>query len=194
MALEQKIEAVLFYKGEPETRDRLARLLHVTEKEVDEACEKLSGSLQNRGIRLLRMENQFELVTAPETSEVITEVKKEELSRDLGKAGSETLAIVLYRGPVARATIDYIRGVNSSFILRNLQIRGLVKKVHHPNDSRSFLYQATPELLKHLGVTDVTELPRYSEMMAELDALEKQQDAEENNPEGEEKVPETMTA
>lgn len=172
MALEQKIEAVLFYKGEPESRKGLAQLLKVTEDEIEKAITTLASSLDVRGIRLLRLQDQYELVTAPETSDVIVEVKKEELARDLGKAGAETLAIVLYRGPVARAVIEYIRGVNSSFVLRNLQMRGLIARVHNPNDNRSYLYKVTPELLKHLGVTSLTELPEYEKLRKELDALE----------------------
>jgi segregation and condensation protein B len=172
MSLEQKIEAVLFYKGEPETKANLATLLHVKEDEIEEASSKLSSNLMMRGIRLLRVEDQFELVTSPETSEVINNVRKEELVRDLGKAGSETLAVVLYRGPVSRADIDYIRGVNSSFILRNLQIRALVERIQDPKNSRSYLYQATPDLFKHLGITEIGELPGFTEMREELDKFE----------------------
>lgn len=172
MSLEKKIEAVLFYKGEPESKDVLLKLLNVKEEELEEAISKLGIQLETRGIRLLKINDQIELVTAPETSEVINSVKKEELMRDLGKAGSETLAVVLYRGSVTRSDIDYIRGVNSGFILRNLQIRGLVARIQDPNNSRSYLYQATPELLKHLGITDVSQLPHYAEMRAELDRFE----------------------
>ena len=172
MALEQKLEAVLFYKGEPETKDRLAKLLGVSETEFEEVVGRLTRSLETRGIRLLKIDNQLELVTAPETSEVVTSMKKDELVRDLGKAGSETLAIVLYRGPVSRADIDYIRGVNSAFILRNLQVRGLVKRIQNPSNARAYLYQATPELLKHLGIATVEELSNYEETLEQLRVFE----------------------
>lgn len=179
MSLEKKIEAVLFYKGEPESKLKLAKLLNVKIEEIEEAAVKLSMQLETRGIRLLKVNDQLELVTAPETSEVIAGVRKEELVRDLGKAGSETLAIVLYRGPVTRADIDYIRGVNSGFILRNLQVRGLVTRSQDPKNSRSYVYQSTPELLKYLGVTDITALPGYAEMREELNRFEteRQKDA-----------------
>ena len=93
MALEQKIEAVLFYKGEPETKERLAKLLDVKVEEIEDAVVKLTTSLMSRGIRLLKVNDQIELVTSPETSEAINNVRKEELVRDLGKAGSETLKL-----------------------------------------------------------------------------------------------------
>jgi len=172
MALEQKLEAVLFYKGESETKTKLAKLLDVTPEEIEEAAVKLGTTLSSRGIRLLRVQDQLELVTAPEASEAVNNVRKEELVRDLGKAGSETLAVVLYRGPVSRADIDYIRGVNCAFILRNLQVRGLVQRISNPNNTRSFLYEATPDLLKHLGVTEITGLPDYQAMREELEKFE----------------------
>lgn len=172
MALEHKLEAVLFYKGEPETKAKLAKVLGATVEEVEEAATKLDLALSTRGIRLLKIQDQLELVTAPETSEVLNNVRKEELVRDLGKAGSETLAVILYRGPVSRADIDYIRGVNCAFILRNLQIRGLVRRIQNPDNARSFLYEATPDLLKHLGVTEITSLPDYQKMREELEKFE----------------------
>lgn len=172
MALEQKLEAVLFYRGEAESKAHLAKLLDVSIDDLEKAATNLAQHLDSRGIRLLHIEDQLELVTAPETSDAVTRAKKEEFVRDLGKAGSETLAIILYRGPVSRADIDYIRGVNSAFILRNLQIRGLVKRVTKSRESRTYLYQATPELLKHLGVTKVDALPDYNEMKEKLDAIE----------------------
>jgi len=183
MALEQKLEAVLFYKGEPETKARLAKILGATLEEVEEAAVKLTTNLAVRGIRLLRVNDQLELVTAPETSEAVTNLRKEELVRDLGKAGAETLAIVLYRGPVSRADIDYIRGVNCSFILRNLQIRDLVRRIQNPNNARSYLYEVTPELLKYLGVTKIAELPNYEEMRAELEKFESEKNEHEDTEE-----------
>jgi len=184
MALEKKLEAVLFYKGESESAERLAKLLNVKLDELELAANKLTVSLSNRGIRLLKVNDQYELVTAPETSEAVNNIRKEELVRDLGKAGSETLSIVLYRNPVSRADIDYIRGVNCAFILRNLQIRGLVKRIKNPDNARSFLYSPTPELLKHLGVTEIKNLPNYEAMRKELDTFElerRKQESEESD-------------
>lgn len=177
--LEHKLEAILFYKGEPETVQRIATLLEVSEEEVLSAAEQLGVTLGQRAVRLLHINDELQLVTAPEVSEVVRLVRKEEVMRELGKAGAETLAIVLYRGPIARARIEYIRGVNCSFVLRNLLIRGLVERVKSPTNERAVLYRATPDLLTHLGVTAVTELPDYVQVQHELDSFEQQKnDAE----------------
>jgi segregation and condensation protein B len=171
MSLEQLIEAVLFWKAEPVSLKDLASAVATSEVELSEALNRLELALAGRGLRLIRNNDSVALGTAPEASELIEKLAKEELSRDLGKAGLETLSIVLYQGPVTRAEIDYIRGVNSSFILRHLQICDLVEKITDPADARRFLYRPSFALLQHLGVTRVEELPEYSALKEELAKL-----------------------
>jgi len=99
-------------------------------------------------------------------------VRKEEYSRELGRAGTEALAAVLYRGPLTRAEVDFIRGVNSSHTLRTLTMRGLLRKTSNPKDERSYLYEPTTELLATLGVARVEDLPQWSEVREKLATLE----------------------
>ncbi len=178
MELDARIEAILFYKTEPVSIKTLADFLNVSLEEVSGALTALSQKLQNRGVRLLTTDTHVQLITAPEASELIEQLRKDELSTDIGKAGAETLAIVLYRGPLSRVEIDRIRGVNSAFILRNLLIRGLVERRTHPTDSRSFTYAVTPSLLQHLGITAREELHDFAEVMNAIDVFEKQSAAE----------------
>ena len=97
----------------------------------------------------------------PELSSLIEDLQKEELNKDLSKASLETLSIILYKNGANRAEIDYIRGVNSSFTLRALSIRGLVEKTIDPKDSRRYIYKSSFELLSFMGVKSVEELPDY---------------------------------
>lgn len=189
--VEQRLEAVLFFSGEAETRDRLARLLDVSLEELDTAVRLLTASLASRGIRLLAMNEQLELVTAPETSDVVTRVRKQELARDLGKAGNETMAIILYRGPSTRAEIEYVRGVNCAFVLRNLLIRGLIERVHHETRARTMVYRATPEALEHLGITRIEDLPEYTKVRAELARFEAGEDTASRDSGGPQGAPDT---
>jgi len=168
MSLEQKIESVLFFKGEPVAIKKLADILSVSTDEIEQAVVSLSNSLSERGVRVLQNEGELMLGSAPESAEIIESLVKEELNKDLGKAGLETLSIVLYLGPITRSRIDYIRGVNSNFILRNLMVRGLVEKVSNPEDQRSFLYKPTFELLSYLGVTKIEEIPEYADVRQEI--------------------------
>jgi segregation and condensation protein B len=177
--LEQKIEALLFWKGEPVTRKWLSQALGITEGMVNDGLVLLEEKLKDRGLSLLEKEDEVALGTRKEFSDLIEKVTKEELSRDIGRAGVETLAIVLYKGPISRRDIDYIRGVNSNFILRNLMIRGLVEKVTNEKDQRSFLYKPTFDLLSHLGIEKIEMLPEFEAVKKELEAFEKAEEAKE---------------
>ena len=168
MQLEQLIEALLFFKGEPMKINELVKLTKNNESDVKLAVVNLGKNLDSRGIVLVEKDGEVALGTSPEASEAIEEMRQTELSRDIGKAGLETLAIVIYKGPVARSEIDYIRGVNSTFTLRNLMIRGLVERKTNPTDTRGFLYKPTLELLAFLGVGSMEDLPRYLEVEQEL--------------------------
>jgi segregation and condensation protein B len=168
LALEARIEALLFFKGEAVSISYLAELLEEDQEAVLEALARLQAALADRGVVLLRNADEVLLGTAPALGPLIEKAIKEELSRDIGKAGLETLAIVLYKGPVTRADIDHIRGVNSTFILRNLLIRGLVEKFPNPHDQRSFLYRPTFDLLQHLGVASTDELPEREAFLREI--------------------------
>ncbi len=168
MPLDALIEAVLFWKAEPVAIADLAKQLEQSEEQVRTALVFLRGKLEGRGVMLVEKDGEVLLGTHPEAATLIERLTKEELSRDLGKAALETLTIVLYKGPVARAEIDYIRGVNSSFILRTLQVRGLVEKIINPADSRSYLYRPTFELLQHLGLSKVEDLPEFGSLVDEI--------------------------
>lgn len=171
--LPQRLEALLFWKAEPVKVKKLATLLNVDSTAITSGLDELEQSLKGRGLSLVRDEEEVMLGTAKELSSLIEQLTKDELSRDLGKAGVETLSIVLYQGPISRADIDYIRGVNSQFILRNLLIRGLVERVDNPKDARSFLYKPTLALLSHLGVTKIADLPEYEQVRADIETFKK---------------------
>ena len=168
MELSKKIEAILFFKGEPVSMKRLVEILKVSREEVAEAIIDLHNKLQERGIVLLEKNDEITLGTNPELSSLIEHLQKEELNKELSKASLETLSIVLYKNGVTRAEIDYIRGVNSSFTLRMLSIRGLVEKSADPKDARRYIYKPTFDLLSYMGVKNVTELPEYKEINQNL--------------------------
>ena len=161
MNTEQKIEAILFFKGEPMSRKKLSEFLKVGQTEINEALQKLKESLKERGVVLQEKENDITLGTAPELSDLIEKLQKEELNKELSKASLETLSIILYKNGVSRSLINYIRGVNSSFTLRALSVRGLIEKNIDPQDNRRYIYRPTFELLSFMGVKSVQELPDY---------------------------------
>ncbi len=183
--LEMQIEAVLFYRTEPVKFTELAEFFDVPQESIMLAINELSKTLASHSIRVAITDTTAQLVTAPEVSELIENMRKEELRGEIGKAGAETLAIIMYKGPLSRVEVDRIRGVNSTFIIRNLLIRGLIERRSHPTDTRSYTYAITPALLNHLGIQTRESLPEFATIMNALDAFEKQEaeeSAQEANP------------
>jgi len=168
MELDLHIEGLLFYKASPQKKSSLMKLFGVEESEFAAALDRVRGKLEHGATRLLETETEIQLVTAPELSDFIDTLRRDELSGDIGKAGAETLAIVLYKEPVSRAEIDRIRGVNSAFILRNLMTRGLIAR---ESAGKSFVFRISPALLEQLGVTNKQELPEFGTIMDQLETF-----------------------
>lgn len=175
MELQHKIEAILLFKNEPVTHKELASYLDVSLADIKSGVEHLEEHYKDRGMVVVTDGESVTLGTHKDASGLIEQMQKEELSRELGRAGLETLAIVAYKGPVSRREIDHIRGVNSGFILRNLLIRGLVERTELAGE-RSYSYKPTLELLRYLGVTKREELPEYATAFKKLIEFAKNQD------------------
>src|SRR3989344_5118466 len=116
--LELKIEAILFFKNEQVLMKELVKICGVGQDEVEKSIYNLQEFYRKRGVVVVSDDESVSFGTHPDASELIESLQKEELSRELGRAGLETLATILYKGPIARREIDHIRGVNSGFILR----------------------------------------------------------------------------
>jgi len=182
MEISRQIEALLFFKGEPVAVSFLAKTLAVSEDAVILGLNELEQSLSGRGIILMQNGGEYMLATSPEMGPTVESLIKDELGKELGKAGLETLATVLYRGPISRSEINYLRGVNSNYILRSLLVRGLIEKVDQ--GGRSTAYQPTFELLSYMGVSKVADLPGYEDTTKAVDEFK--QAEEENKNEHEE--------
>jgi len=165
--LESKIESVLLFKNEPISIKELGKWLGEKPETVKVALSNLKDFYRDRGIVVVSDGELISLGTNPEASPLIENLAKEELSRELGRAGLETLAIILYKGPISRREIDHIRGVNSSFTLRNLLIRGLIERTE--GTERSYTYKATLKLLEYLGVTRREDLPEYDSAFKKIE-------------------------
>lgn len=166
--LESKIEGLLFYRGEEVEIKELSILFKVTPEEISEALIKLEQNLLERGIVLVKKDDKVVLGVNKELSSLIESLRKEELNKELSKATLETLSIILYQKGISRSEIDYIRGVNSSFILRNLLVRGLIEKVIDSKDSRKILYRPTFDTLSFLGINSIEQLPNYVDVINKL--------------------------
>ncbi len=168
MTLEQNLEAILFHKTEPVDIAWLAQVLNIEQNQVLDVLNNLKDQLENRGIRVVIAGNKVTLATAPETADILDSITKKDEASDLGKAGLETLSLILYKNPISRVEIDYIRGVNSGFIIRLLTIRGLIERIKDPNNNKGYLYQPTIKLLTWLGLSEAKDLPDYQLVTSKL--------------------------
>ncbi len=174
LSLASQIEALLFWKAESISIKKIASILEKSVEEIKTAITELNQNLEGRGLTLIEHDEEVTLGTSKHAASLIEKLNKEELSRDLGKAGLETLSIILYQGPVSRADVDYIRGVNSQFIIRNLLVRGLIEKLDNPKDQRSFLYKPTLELLSYLGISKVEDIPEFEKVKVDIENFKTQ--------------------
>ncbi len=163
------VEAILFISGEPLSIKKLSEICEVDEQTIERSLEELSKQMEERGLRLLKKDEMASLVTAPEATAYIEKYIKEEVMGDLTKAALETMTVIAYKHPISRPEIDYIRGVNSAFTLRNLIMRGLVERVSDKKSGRMYFYRPTIEFMKFMGLARFEDLPHFTEFRRELD-------------------------
>lgn len=156
------LEAILFLYGEPLSEEKLAAMLHIEAGELDGLLTEYQESLaqnSSRGLVLIKNHGSCVLATKPQFSLFLEQFVKENLKEDLTPAALETLSLISYFGPVSRMELDYVRGVNSSFTIRNLLVRGLIERTG--SKGNAYVYEVSFDFLKHMGVTHVSQLPEY---------------------------------
>ena len=156
------VESLLFVADEPVQPDRLATVLDISIQEVEAALRELAAEYgRQRGIRLQFTRRRVQMVTAPESTEIVRRYLGLELDGKLSPAALETLAIVAYRQPVTRAQAEAIRGVNSDSVLRTLVNRGLIEELGRLDQAgRPIIYGTSFEFLQQFGLSSLEELPR----------------------------------
>jgi segregation and condensation protein B len=171
--LKSIIESILFVSGEPMKIVKLAKVTDATEAEVEEAVAKLNEDYaNNRGLRIIKIKDTIQMATNPDNADFVAELVKSEIQENLSQASLEVLSIVAYRGPITRAEIEAIRGVNCSFTLRALLIRGLIDRTENIKDNRRYLYNISFDFLKKLGMDSVEKLPDWEVLNKKLEENE----------------------
>ena len=160
------IESVLFVSGRPLERAELRKLLDVDDTSLTLGLQTLQHDLEHhrRGIRLQRLGEQVQLVTAPEMARYVAALLGLPMTAKLTTAAMETLAVISYRQPVTRAQIEAVRGVNSDRALVSLIQHGLVAEVGRAQTiGRPTLFATTPEFLQQFGLTRLDQLPHFED-------------------------------
>jgi len=154
------IEALLFVAVEPVSPSQLASVLGISTSDVEGLLQILQENYQDRGIRLQRHSGKIQLTSAPEKAEMIELFLGLEVTSRLSRAALEALAIVAYKQPVTRPSLDAIRGVNSDGVLRSLLNKGLIQETgRSEGPGRPILYETTPDFLQYFGLSSLGELP-----------------------------------
>jgi len=158
-----ELEAVLFLQGEPLSRGKIVKILGVQAEELAELVGIFEERLEaaDRGLALVSNESDVQLVTKPRFHEFVGQFVKEEFDEELSEASVETLSLVAYLGSITKIRIEYLRGVNSSFILRSLLLRGLIDRIPDPSEPHGYLYRASAATIRHLGIEKQQSLPDY---------------------------------
>ena len=171
MSLRSEIESLLFVSSRPLSIKRLVDVTGHKKDEVVEAVEELTkdyAAREDSGVAILKNGEEIQLATSPDNAEKVKAFLKDESFGELTRPALETLTIVGYRGPLTKAELEQIRGVNCSLILRNLLIRGLVEtKDEARADGPTTLYSVTFDFIRYLGIREVAELPEYENLRSE---------------------------
>jgi len=156
------IESLLFVSGRPLEHAELRKLLNIDDARLASSLQVLADNLesQGRGIRLQRLGEHVQLVTAPENARYVAALLGLPMTAKLTTAAMETLAVVSYRQPATRAQIEAIRGVNSDRALASLIQHGLVAEIGRAQTvGRPALFATTSEFLQQFGLTGLEQLP-----------------------------------
>lgn len=156
------IEAILFAAGERVEVSRLAMVLETDEDEIVRAADSLADQLafERRGIRILKLENGYQMVSSGEMADYITKALETRKPPKLSASQLESLTIIAYYQPATKAMVEQIRGVDSSYSISALLNKKLIEEAGRLNvPGRPIQYRTTPDFLRTFGLSTLEELP-----------------------------------
>ena len=177
--LNSALEAVLFAAGDSVSIARLSLILGINESDIEACAKELQYVYENeqRGMRILRLDDKLQMCSAPEYAGLITKILEQRKPPMLSQPALETLAVVAYFQPVTRAYIEQVRGVDSSYTVSMLCERGLIEacgRLEVPG--RPAVFRTTDVFLRTMGISTLDQLPPLPEM-SESEGMEKLQQA-----------------
>jgi segregation and condensation protein B len=159
--LTARVESLLFVADAPVSVGRLAEALEVSLGRVERALTQLDAACTGRGLRLQWDGNRVQLVTAPESAQIVERFLGLETRIRFSQPALEALAIITYRQPITRPGIEAIRGVSSGSVLRTLLRAGLIEETGRaPTVGHPILYGTTFEFLQRFGLGSLRDLPQ----------------------------------
>jgi segregation and condensation protein B len=168
--VESAVESILFASGEPVGVDRICVALELDRPTVELVLKKLADyySYERRGMRLVRMEESYQLCSAPEYGDYVRKAFEIRKPAKLSQPALEVLTIIAYYQPTTRAYVDQIRGVDSSYTVGLLQDRHLIEacgRLQVPGRPR--LYRTTKTFLRAFHLNSLEDLPEMPGLEAD---------------------------
>ena len=168
--IEAAIEGILFASGEPIHVDRICVAMEMDRPTVEQVLQRLMDyySYERRGMRLLRIEDSWQLCSSPDYADVIRKAFEIRKPAKLSQPALEVLTIIAYYQPTTRAYVDQIRGVDSSYTMGLLQDRGLIEECGRLQvPGRPHLYRTTKQFLRAFHLTSLEDLPEMPDLGGE---------------------------
>lgn len=168
--IESAVEGILFASGEPVQTDRICVALEMDHPTVEQVLQKLMDyyAYERRGIRLLRMEDTWQLCSAPDYADVIRKAFEIRKPAKLSQPALEVLTIIAYYQPTTRAYVDQIRGVDSAYTIGLLLDRKLIEECGRLQvPGRPRLYRTTKQFLRAFHLTSLDDLPELPDLGGE---------------------------
>lgn len=160
--LQRAIEAILFAAGERIDLQRLAAVLETDPSEIEKAADELANqyAFERRGIRILKLEKGYQMVSAGEMADYVTKALETRKPPKLSSSQLETLTIIAYYQPATKAMVEQIRGVDSAYSVAALLNKKLIEEAGRLNvPGRPIQYKTTPDFLRTFGLSSLEELP-----------------------------------
>ena len=160
--IQRILEAILFASGERMEISRLAAVMEVDESEIEAAADALSNQLsfERRGIRIIRLERGYQMVSSGEMADFVTKALETRKPPKLSSSQLEALTIIAYYQPATKAMVEQIRGVDSSYSVAALLNKKLIEEAGRLNvPGRPIQYRTTPDFLRTFGLSSLDELP-----------------------------------
>ena len=165
--LQRAIEAILFAAGERVEVTRLAMVLEVDPDEIVPAVDALADELafNRRGIRILRLEDGYQMVSSGEMADYITKALETRKPPKLSASQLETLTIIAYYQPATKAMVEQIRGVDSAYSITALLNKKLIEDAGRLNvPGRPIQYRTTPDFLRTFALESLEDLPEIEKV------------------------------
>ena len=160
--VEAAVEAILFAAGEPLPIERICLALDLDRPTAEQVLQKLGDhyAYERRGIRLVRMEDCYQLCSSPDYADLIRKAFEIRKTARLSQPALEVLTIVAYYQPTTRAYVDQVRGVDSSYTVGLLLERGFIEECGRLQvPGRPRLYRTTKKFLRDFHLSSLEELP-----------------------------------